>query len=136
MTYPKSIHHINFIVANLEASVSKYQNLLGLGNFEFEDLPERRARTAKINLDGTWLVLVSPTQADSVPGHFLKAKGEGFFLLSFGVKDLESALDFYESNGTVPNGASLRAGLQDWQVIDLKTERALGAKFHLTNLPK
>ena len=135
MEQPTSIHHVNFIVADLEASVSEYQRCLGLGAFDIEDLPARGVRTARINLGGTWLVLVSPTRADSVPGRFLEAQGEGFFLLSFGVDDLDKALVYYEANGTLAPGAAIRTGLMDWRVIDLQTRDALGAKFHLTEVP-
>ena len=132
MTQPKSIHHINFIVENLEESISQYQALLGLGSFEIEDLTSRGARTARINLNGVWLVLVSPTRPDSVPGQFLQTHGEGFFLLSFGVSDLEAALKYYEASGTISPGSAVRKGLLDWRVIDLNTQEALGAMFHLT----
>lgn len=134
MTHPTSIHHINFIVADLEEGVAKYQRLLGLGAFELEDLPERGARTARIQLGETWLVLVAPTRPDSVPGRFLAERGEGFFLLSFGVDDLDAALADYETRGVIEPGANVRSGLMDWRVVDLDTEDALGAMFHLTEV--
>ena len=132
MTQPTSIHHINFIVENLEESISQYQTLLGLGSFEIEDLSARGARTARLNLNGVWLVLVSPTRPDSVPGRFLQTHGEGFFLLSFGVNDLDSALKYYEASGIIAPSSAVRKGLMDWRVIDLNTQDALGAMFHLT----
>ena len=136
MTHPVSIHHINFIVTDLEQSIESYQRLLGLGPFVVEDLPERGARTARMNLGGTWLVLVSPTRTGSVPARFLEEHGEGFFLLSFGVRDLDSALEYYAANGTLPPGSIPRNGLMDWRVVDLETSEALGAKFHLTEIGK
>lgn len=134
MISPISIHHINFIVSDLEDSVMKYSRLLGLGVFEFEDLPERGARTARVKLGKSWLVLVCPTRLDSVPGQFLDAHGEGFFLLSFGVNDLSSALESYETAGIVAPGLKARDGLMDWRVFDLQTEDVLGLKFHLTEV--
>ena len=134
MAHPISIHHVNFIVADLEVSIAEYQRRLGLGAFEIEDLSARGVRTARINLGGTWLVLVSPIRADSVPGRFLEMQGEGFFLLSFGVRDLENALKFYEANGSLAPGAAIRNGVMDWRVIDLQTQEALGARFHLTEV--
>ena len=136
MTSPISIHHINFIVSDLEGSVMKYSNLLGLGPFEFDDLPERGARTARVNLGDSWLVLVCPTRMNSVPGQFLEANGEGFFLLSLGINDLDSALEHYGNVGVTLPGAKARSGLMDWRVFDLQTEEALGVKFHLTEVNK
>lgn len=134
MASPVSIHHINFIVSDLEDGVEKYSRLLRVGPFEFDDLPERGARTAKVKLGESWLVLVSPARSESVPGKFLQAHGEGFFLLSFGINDLDTALEYYENVGVTPPNAKPRSGLMDWRVFDLDTEGTLGAKFHLTEV--
>ncbi len=134
MISPISIHHINFIVSDLEDSVAKYSRILNLGPFDFDSLPDRGARTARVKLGESWLVLVCPTRLDSVPGQFLAAHGEGFFLLSFGVSDLEAALKHYEIAGIVELGSKVRSGLMDWRVFDLQTEEALGVKFHLTEV--
>lgn len=134
MSQPICIHHINFIVADLHDGVEKYQRLLGLGAFEFEELPDRGVSTARFLLGQTWFVLVSPTCPDSAPGRFLKAHGEGFFLLSLGVEDLEKALKDYEERGALAPGAIVRNGVMDWRVIDLDTEEELRARFHLTEV--
>ena len=134
MVSPISIHHINFIVTDLDDSVAKYSRLLGLGPFEFDELEERGARTARVKLGSSWFVLVCPTRPDLVPGQFLEAHGEGFFLLSFGVNDLGSALEYYESTGVITPGSEARSGLLDWRVFDLETEDVLGARFHLTEV--
>lgn len=134
MSSPLSVHHINFIVADLEASVKNYQAYLGLGPFEFEDLPKRGAQTARIKIGDMWLVLVSPLREDTVPGQYLKQHGEGFFLLSFGVADLDKALATYEARGALGPKPKIRRGLMDWRVTDLQTEAVLGAKFHLTEI--
>ena len=78
MNTPTHIHHINFIVKDLEVQVKRYQDMLGLGEFEFEQLPKRGVATARILLGQTWLVLVSPLRADSLPGRYLQKNGEGF----------------------------------------------------------
>ena len=59
MTVLKKIHHINFIVADLETAVDAYQRLLGLGPFEYETLSERGVMTARVRVGEAWIVLVS-----------------------------------------------------------------------------
>jgi len=130
----KKIHHINFIVADLEASVQNYQNVLGLGSFEYEDLPKRGVRTARARVGDVWIVLVSPHSKDSVAGRYLENRGEGFFLLSFGVDNLDQAMAELAQRGTVAADAATRTGLLGWQVADLKTEDSLGVRFHLTEV--
>lgn len=132
MSKIQSVHHINFLVKDLQASVASYEQALGLGPFEFEDLPERGVRTARVALGDTWLVLVMPTESDSVPGRHLESHGEGFFLMSFGVNDLAAAL---AARGHEAVGDTrMRAGVGGWKVADLDTEDALGLRFHLTEL--
>ncbi|MFK8021822.1 MAG: VOC family protein [Pseudomonadales bacterium] len=132
MTTLTTIHHINFIVKDLNASVADYRRVLGLGEFLHEELIERGVSTARILLGGVWLVLVSPHSAHSIPGRYLKENGEGFFLLSFGVNDLKDALAEMATRGTVSNTNIARRGLSDWLVADLNTSASLGAYFHLT----
>lgn len=117
---------------DLGKSVKSYQSVLGLGEFTFEALPERGVETARIQLGPSWIVLVSPTRKDSVPARFLEENGEGFFLLSLGVKSLEAALDEYERSGGGHKRPDVREGLMGWRVSDLDTVHSLGAMFHFT----
>lgn len=134
MSTPTHIHHINFIVRDLPTQVKRYQNMLGLEEFEYQDLPERGVATARILLGQTWLVLVSPLREDSLPGRYLEENGEGFFLLSLGIKGLDTALKDYEARGVIAPDTAIRSGLMDWRVVDLDTQGALGARFHLTEI--
>jgi len=128
----KSIHHINFIVADLDASVRAYQDLLGLGPFDYEELPQRGVSTARTRIGEVWVVLVSPQSENSAAGRYLKVHGEGFFLLSFGVDNLDRAMAELAGRGAVATNDQPRTGLLGWRVADLKTDGRLGARFHLT----
>ena len=134
MTVLKSVHHINFIVADLDATVQAYQSKLGLGPFDYEELPERGVLTARIQIGDVWIVLVSPRSKDSVAAQHLAAHGEGFFLLSFGVDNLDQAMAELAERGALPDGTAVRPGIFDWQVADLETEHDLGVRFHLTQI--
>lgn len=132
MTVIKSIHHINFVVADLDAAVGAYQSKLGLGPFEYEDLPQRNVSTARVLVGGVWIVLVSPHGEDSTVGRYLKDHGEGFFLMSFGVNNLDEALAEFAKRGTLSGDGEARPGILDWRVADLETEQSLGVRYHLT----
>ena len=132
MTVLNSVHHINFIVADLERAVHAYQSVLGLGPFEYQELPERGVVTARVRVGGVWIVLVSPQSEDCVAGRYLEANGEGFFLMSFGVDDLDRAMADLAMRGAMPEDGRERTGILDWQVADLDTEDSLGVRFHLT----
>jgi len=128
----KSVHHINFIVAELDAAVQAYQNILGIGPFEYEELPERGVSTARVRVGEVWIVLVSPQSQDSVAGRYLKDHGDGFFLMSFGVDDIDQAVAEFAQRSATPSNSRARSGILGWRVADLETEDRLGARFHLT----
>ena len=132
MTVLNCVHHINFVVADIDTAVKAYQRMLGLGPFEYEELPERGVSTARARVGNAWIVLVSPHDEGSIAGRHLKDHGEGFFLMSFGVDDLDQALaEFVQRDATsIDNRA--RSGIHGWRVADLETEDSLGVKFHLT----
>jgi methylmalonyl-CoA/ethylmalonyl-CoA epimerase len=130
----KSVHHINFIVANLDAAVQAYQNILGIGPFEHEELPERGVSTARVRVGEVWIVLVSPQCENSIAGHYLEAHGEGFFLMSFGVDNLDKAMAELAQRGALPAERTAHTGILDWRVAHLETEDSLGVRFHLTQV--
>jgi methylmalonyl-CoA/ethylmalonyl-CoA epimerase len=132
MTVLNCVHHINFIVADIDAAVEAYQSTLGLGPFEYEELPQRGVATARARVGDAWIVLVSPHDEHSVAGRHLKDHGEGFFLLSFGVDNLDQAVAELAQRGVMPIDSSARSGILGWRVADLETEDSLGVKFHLT----
>ena len=130
----KNVHHINFIVADLDAAVQAYQEVLGIGPFEYADLPERGVSTARVRVGEVWIVLVSPQCEDSVAGRYLEAHGDGFFLMSFGVDNLDQAMAELAQRGALPADRTAHAGILDWRVADLETEDSLGVRFHLTQV--
>ena len=132
MNVLKNIHHLNFVVADLDAAMLRYQDGLGLGPFLRDDLPDRGVSTARVRIGEVWIVLVSPQRDDCDVARYLAAHGEGFFLMSFGVDDLDQAIGELARRGT--EAGAKRAGLSDWQVADLDTESRLGIKCHLTQV--
>ncbi len=134
MSVLKCIHHINFIVADLEAAVDAYQTTLGLGPFEYEDLEERDVATARVRVGDVWIVLVSPRSENSPAAHYLETHGEGFFLMSFGVDNLDQAMAELTRQGALEADTKARTGILDWQVADLDTEESLGSRFHVTEM--
>jgi len=125
----QGIHHLNFIVRDLEASIPAWERLLGLPVARRDELRERGVIAARFRLGGAWLVLVQPTRDDSEPGRFLAAHGEGFFLLSLGVESLEAELDRLGDGAFRGPG---RTGADGWQVRDLDTAPVNGVQLQFT----
>ena len=126
---PNSIHHLNFIVRDLEAALPVWERLLGRAVDRRDELPARGVIAARFRLGDVWLVLVQPTQADSVPGRYLERHGEGFFLLSLGVDSLAKEL---ARLGDGAFSGPIRPGADGWQVRDLQPAQLAGIQLQFT----
>ena len=135
MSAPTRIHHINFLFEDLDAAVARFEALFGVGSFLYENLESRGVRTARTKVGETWFVLVSPTGTDSVPARHLRTQGEGFFLISFGVDDLERAIDALAETGVALPASAIRAGLDRWRIADLPADHTQGVQVQLTEDP-
>ena len=133
MSQPKKIHHINLLVADLAEAIRRWSGLLGNCPPILEDLPTRGVTTARFDIGGTWLVLVAPT-AEGEPMRILRERGEGLFLLSLSVDDLDQAA--LEESIKDCGALSLpRVGLAGWRIADLDDQFAPGAVIQLTEDP-
>lgn len=124
------VHHINFIVADLSEAVERFERLLGTTAIT-DPLPARGVLTARLPLGAAWLVLVQPVDPDGVPGRHLAEHGEGFFLLSLAVADLESAVAELGERGVAMDSKGPRRGLEDWTVQDIDIGETLGLQIQL-----
>jgi len=128
----RAIHHLNFIVRDLTQAVAAWERVLGMPVARRDELKERGVIAARFRLGDTWLVLVQPTRADSVPGRFLAEHGEGFFLLSLGVTSLSEEL---ARLGDEAFSGPIRTGAEGWQVRDVDRTLTGGIQLQLTEMP-
>jgi len=125
------IHHINFLVRDLDLAEQRYRELLGLPAAIRDELPARSVRTARFKLGETWLVLVQPLGEEGEPARHLREHGEGFFLISFGVDDLDAAMARASAAGADFTSAQPRQGLDSWRIIDIDAAATFGAQLQL-----
>jgi methylmalonyl-CoA/ethylmalonyl-CoA epimerase len=125
------IHHINFIVRDLDAAIERYSALFGVQIGTPEALPRRGVKLARFRVAETWLVLVQPTDPAGQPARYLEQHGEGFFLLSCQVDDVREAAKQAAAQGFHIMDSEPRQGLDDWQVLDLDPDDFFGANMQL-----
>ena len=116
---PTRIHHINFVVRDLDEAMPRFQQALGLADFEVLEHRPRGAQVARARVGESWLVLVSPYDPESVPGQHLAKHGEGFFLLSIGYDDIVTQLERLEASGVQVTDRKPRDGILDWRIADI-----------------
>ena len=127
----KRVHHINFVVHDLEAAVTKYQELFSLENCEFLDHPHRLVKTARFKVGETWIILLQPLDSESAPGKHLQQHGEGFFLISYEVEDLSAAMKSIKDNGGTLQDEQAWPGILNWRVADIDPDSTSGALIQL-----
>ena len=127
------VHHVNFVVRDLEQAIASYREALDLESFEIFDHPSRGARVARTRIGESWLVLVCPYDPDSAPGQYLAQHGEGFFLLSVGDDNVAMHLERLGERGLPLIDEQLRQGISDWEIADIGELH--GALIQLTQEP-
>lgn len=126
------IHHINLLVRDLDAAVRRYTLALGVQDWVYGELAGRGVRTARFRAGESWIVLVQPTDDGGVPGRHLAEYGEGLFLLSFGVADLDAVLSRLDAGDAGLREGVERTGLEGWRIADLSADAFFGARLQLT----
>ena len=86
------IHHLAIVVADLEAALGFYRDVLGLPLELVQAMPEDRVTIAFLPVGEVKLELVAPSDPTTGVARFLAAKGEGFHHVCFEVPDLAAAL--------------------------------------------
>lgn len=115
----KRIHHLNYLVHDLDQALPRYIDLFQPADVLMDDLSPRGVRTARFLVGETWIVLVQPTREDSVPGEYLATQGEGVFLISYAVDDLQEAANALQARGVAMDSRGPRKGLANWRVWDV-----------------
>ncbi len=109
------IHHLNFLVRDLDQAEAHFRQALGLEPAIREALPGRGVMTARFRLGQSWLVLVQPTSEEGEPARMLREQGEGFMLLSLAVDNLDAERERHgERLGPE------RRGLEGWRIADIE----------------
>jgi methylmalonyl-CoA/ethylmalonyl-CoA epimerase len=117
----KAIDHLCFAVRDLDAARKKYEQDLGL---ELDGLYVSRSEkisAARYYVGEVALELIAPTSADSEVAKFLQRRGEGFYLISYRVDDVEATLSELKAKGV--------------RTIDRRPRRLRGNRYAFIHSP-
>lgn len=128
---PRRIHHIDFVVRDLDHAVEQYRKVLGVDPGPRESLPSRGIDLARFRIGETWMILVQPTRSDSPVAEFLNRYGEGFFHMALEVDDVESEARAMKARGVRLSNETPRTGVEGWKLIDIHMDETLGAMMQL-----
>jgi methylmalonyl-CoA/ethylmalonyl-CoA epimerase len=88
------IDHVGIACQSLDAAISRYESVFGLGLISRETIEEQGVREAMLALpDGpSYVQLLEPLTPDSPVGKFLARRGEGIHHVGYAVPDVVEAL--------------------------------------------
>jgi methylmalonyl-CoA/ethylmalonyl-CoA epimerase len=86
----KGIHHLGFVVKDLDATLKKWEQLFGV-KAEIKENPDLQVRLGSIRLGNIKFVFNESTQAGSRWEKYLEAHGEGLEHIALEISDIEAA---------------------------------------------
>jgi methylmalonyl-CoA/ethylmalonyl-CoA epimerase len=94
-----AIDHLCFAVEDLDEARRRYEEDLGLELDGLYVSQSESIRVARYYVGGVALELIAPTSPDSEVAKFLSKRGEGFYLISYRVDDVDDALAEFRAKG-------------------------------------
>jgi methylmalonyl-CoA/ethylmalonyl-CoA epimerase len=95
------LHHTGFAVAELEASVALFRDILGANVGPIYDDPLQRVRLCFAEYDGGRVELIAPLSEDSPISQLLASGGGGTYHLCYETFDLDGDLERLRKHGFV-----------------------------------
>ena len=95
------IEHIGIVVKDMEASIKKYESILGLKVEEIEEVEVDNVvnRVAFLPIKETKIELVHTTSTVGLVADFIKERGEGINHIAFEVDDIYKVFNELRSQG-------------------------------------
>src|SRR5262249_40343961 len=127
----KRIHHIDFLVRDMEQAIAQYTRIFGV---EIENRVKiQGVDLAYFHIGDVLIALISPVDPRSPLAKQLDEKGEGLMHMGCEVESLEAAVRAMKAKGVRLVNEKPRPGLQDWQIklIDLVEGQTNGPTIQL-----
>ncbi|MCL5265706.1 MAG: VOC family protein [Chloroflexi bacterium] len=118
----RKFDHICIAVKNLEEARKPYEEILGLVPDILYVAESEKIKVARYYLGDVALELMESTSPDGEVAKFIEKKGEGVFLLSYRVDDVQECLDELNQSG--------------YNTIDKKPRSIMGQRFAFINHPR
>lgn len=127
----KRIHHIDFVVRDLDRAVEQYRKVLGVEPEPRDTLPARGIDLVRFRVGETFIILVQPTRQDSPVMAYLEEHGEGYFHLALEVDDIEATAASMAERNVAFVDPTPRSGFKDWKLMDIDPGETSGASMQL-----
>lgn len=117
---------LSVAVADLDALSDRYRRLLGEHPEVVEDVPALPACRARFRVGSFCLELLQPTSSSGGLAEFVRDQGDGLFMVTLGVPNVDEAVQFLRERGTLVGKPTYRR-----RAPLLDPSQTLGARFQL-----
>lgn len=126
----KGVHHIAYLVENLDAAADIFVNVLGATALERKYFEPSGVEVALVRLGNVLFELVLPVREGTVSHEHLRRHGPGFYHIGLEVDDITEALAKLREAGVGAVDQSAVPGV-NWDVAWLQTDSMLGVPSQL-----
>lgn len=127
----RRVHHIDFVVRDLDAAAARYTTILGIKPTARESLENRGIDLVRFEVGSVWIILVQPVEPDSPVQDFLDQYGEGFFHIAYEVEDVTAEAERLSVAGVGLANQTPRLGVEGWKLIDIQMDDTYGVYTQL-----
>jgi methylmalonyl-CoA epimerase len=127
----QQVDHIGIAVADLDAAVARYTQLMGFPPERIEEVPTEKVKVAFFELGEMLIELLAATDDDSPIAQFISKRGEGVHHIAYRVADIRAAIAQYQEDGFIIIGDAPRPGAHGTQVAFLHPKSTLGTLVEL-----
>ncbi len=132
---PTHIEHIGIAVKSIEASLSYYENVLGLKCYAIEEVKDQKVKTAFLKVGETKIELLEPTDPESTIAKFLEKRGEGVHHIAYAVEGLDEKLKLAAERGVQLIDQKPRKGAEGLNIAFLHPKSTGGVLTELCENP-
>jgi methylmalonyl-CoA/ethylmalonyl-CoA epimerase len=136
MARVKRIDHIAVLVEDMEASLSFWQDALGMDLSHTQDVPAEMAKVAFLPTGGSEVELVTPTTSDSGLARQLEKRGPGMHHICLEVDDIEGMLEQLKGKGVLLINKEPKIGIGGRKYAFIHPKSAFGVMVELYEYPK
>ena len=107
----EQIHHVAYVVPDIDAALPLYTGLFGMPVEDREVLDDQGVEAASVAVGNGRIELIQPLDPESSVGRFLERRGGGMHHVAFEVPDVAAALDELRARGVDLIDQAPRRGL-------------------------
>ena len=123
---PTHIEHIGIAVADLEATIKYYEEVLGLECYKTEIVEDQKVKTAFFMVGQTKIELLESLTPDGPIGKYVEKKGPGLHHIAFAMPDVTEALADAKTKGVQMIDEKPRKGAEGLSIGFLHPKSTFG----------